>query len=249
MQSDLRYFSERRSVRAFREEAPTPALINDILEKAMRAPTTGNMQLYSVIITREPARLEVLRPAHFCQPASLAPVLLTVCADVRRFEQWCAASDAVPEFRNLQGLTAAVLDASLLAQQITTVAEMEGLGTCWLGTTTYNAPEIAEALKLPEGVVPVGTLAIGYPAGETAQCERLPLEAWAHEEEYPVRTDAEVKALYAAKDEWPDNAKFVAENGKQTLAQVFTDVRYPGSTSEPFSQKFLDYLRTAGFKI
>lgn len=249
MQENLEYFRERRTVRSFRPEAPGRELVGEILELAMRAPTTGGMQLYSVVVTRDPEHLEALRPAHFRQPASMAPVLVTVCADVNRFERWCAASDAVPEFRNLQGLMAAVLDASLLAQQITTVAEMKGLGTCWLGTTTYNAPEIARALGLPQGVVPVGTLALGYPAAETAQCERLPLEAWVHEEDYPDRSDEEIRRLYAVKDEWPDNARFVAENGKRTLAQVFTDVRYPASSSEPFSQKFMDYLRSAGFRL
>lgn len=246
---DFSYFKERRTVRSFKEEAPSGELINEILKLAQRAPTTGGMQLYSVVVTRSAEGLEALRPAHFRQPASMAPVLITVCADVRRFEQWCAASNAVPEFRNLQGLMAAILDASLLAQQITTVAEMKGLGTCWLGTTTYNAQEIAKALDLPEGVVPVGTLAVGFPASTPDQCERLPLEAWVHEEKYPARTDAEVKELYAVKDTWPENQKFVAENNKESLAQVFTDVRYPASNSEPFSVKFLEYLRTAGFKI
>lgn len=246
---DMTYFSERRTVRSFTGEAPSRELIATILEEAQRAPTTGNMQLYSVVITRDPERLEALRPAHFCQPASMAPVLLTVCADVRRFERWCAVSDAKPEFRNLQGLVAAALDASLLAQQITTVAEMHGLGTCWLGTTTYNAQEIAAALRLPEGVVPIGTLAVGFPADRPAQCERIPVRAWAYEEEYPEFTDGQIKELYAAKDEFPENARFVAENGKQTLAQVFTDIRYPASNSEPFSAKFADYLRSAGFRL
>jgi len=248
-QFNMEYFNSRRSVRSFKEQAPEPALIDAILRLAMRAPNTGNMQLYSVIITRDKQALKALRPAHFCQPASMAPVLITVCADVRRFERWCQVSNAVPEFRNLQGLTAAVIDASLLAQQITTVAEMKGLGTCWLGTTTYNAPEIAEVLHLPQGVVPVGTLAMGWPEGDTAQCERLPLEAWAYHETYPDFSDADIKRLYAVKDDLAENQKFVEENGKQTLAQVFTDVRYPASNSEPFSTKFKDYLLKAGFRL
>ncbi len=243
------YFAGRRTVRAFSDEIPSHELLNSILSDAMRAPNTGNMQLYSVIVTRDPERLAALRPAHFNQPASMAPVLLTVCADVRRFERWCEVSGAQPEFRNLQGLVAAIIDASIYAQQIITIAEMHGLGTCWLGTTTYNASEIAAALCLPEGVVPVGCIALGYPEGETAQCERLPLEAVAYEERYPDFSDDRIRDLYRAKDEFPDNRKFVTENGKQTLAQVFTDVRYPASNSNPFSDKFLQYLRSAGFKI
>lgn len=243
------YFANRRTVRTFTPEAPSQELINTILTDAMRAPNTGNMQLYSAVVTRSPEGLAALRPAHFNQPASMAPVLITVCADVNRFERWCKVSDAKPEFRNLQGLTAAVIDATIFAQQIITIAEMNGLGTCWLGTTTYNAPEIAEALHLPAGVVPVGCIALGYPAGTPAQCERLPLEAVVYDEKYPDFTDAEIKELYRAKDEFPDNAPFIAENGKKTLAQVFTDVRYPATNSEPFSAKFHDYLIQSGFRL
>lgn len=249
MRPDFSYFKERRTVRNFKPEAPSQEMINEILELAMRAPTTGNMQLYSVIVTRSEDGLAKLRPAHFNQPASMAPVLITVCADVSRFEHWCKVSDATPEFRNLQVLTAAVLDAALLAQQITTVAEMMGLGTCWLGTTTYNAPEIAEALRLPKGVVPVGTLSIGFPNGDTPQCERLPLRAWVYDEMYPEFPDEAIRSLYSAKDDFADNRQFVKENNKQTLAQVFTDVRYPASTTDPFSEKFREFLLNAGFRI
>lgn len=243
------YFTSRATVRRFKANAPDKALVDSILEKAMRAPTTGNMQLYSAVVSRNPEKLNALRGAHFNQPASQAPLLITVLADVRRFERWCEVSDAQPEFRNLQGLTAAVLDAALFAQQFTAAAEMKGLGTCWLGTTTYNAPEIAEALNLPKGVVPVGTLAVGYPDETPEQCERLPLQAVVYEEEYPEFSDAEIRTLYSAKDDFPANARFVEENGKQTLAQVFTDIRYPASTSEPFSAKFADFLRAQGFRL
>lgn len=215
----------------------------------MRAPTTGNMQLYSAVVTRSPEGLAALRPLHFNQPASMAPILVTVCADVRRFEHWCEVSDARPCFRNMQSLLAAIFDASLYAQQVITIAEMHGLGVCWLGTTTYNAPEIAEVLHLPDGVVPIATLAIGYPDEEPELVERLPLEAVVYDEQYPRHTDDDIRRLYRAKDEFPANARFVAENNKQTLAQVFTDVRYPGTTSQPFSAKFLTYLRATGFTL
>lgn len=243
------YFAKRATVREFRSDAPDKAVITDIISRAMRAPTTGNMQLYSAIVTCDPQRLDKLRDAHFRQPASMAPVLITICADVRRFERWCELSDATPAFRNLQGLMAAILDASLFAQQLTTIAEMEGLGTCWLGTTTYNAPEIAAMLNLPDGTVPIGTLAIGWPAQTPAQCERLPVEAIAYDETYPEMSDDKIIELYRAKDEFPENANFVKENGKRTLAQVFTDVRYPRSSSDPFSRKFHDFLKNQGFEI
>lgn len=245
----MEYFKNRRTIRQFSREIPSDSLLREILDDAMRAPTTGNMQLYSVIVSKSPEMLEKLRPLHFNQPASQAPVLLTVCADIARFERWCSVSNATPGFRNFQSLMAGILDATMFAQQVVTIAEMHGLATCYLGTVTYNAPGIAEVLRLPAGVIPVACIALGYPAANPAQCERLPLEAVAFDETYPEFSDADIKRLYSDKDTFPDNRKFIEENGKETLAQVFTDVRYPKDTNEQFSDIYLGFIRKQGFDI
>lgn len=244
------YFLTRRTVRNFRPEAPSPGLVASIVGAATQAPNTGNMQLYSVVETRDPENLKAMAPMHFNQPAATgAPVLLTVSADVRRFERWCEVSDAKPEMRNLQMMLAAITDAVILAQQIVTIAEMQGLGTCYLGTVAYNAPEIAALLGLPDGTIPVACLALGYPAEPLPdKCERLPIEAVLHREKYAQPDDEEIRRLYAAKDDYAPNRKFVEENGKQTLAQVFTDVRYPASNNIPFSEKLAAFLTSRGFK-
>ncbi len=247
---DYDYFRNRTTVRHFSSEAPGRELVRNIVEAALRAPNTGNMQLYSVIETRDPENLRLMAPMHFNQPAATgAPVILTVCADVKRFERWCEVSDAVPAMRNLQMLLAAVTDASILAQQIVTIAEMEGLGTCYLGTVAYNAPEIAALLDLPDGVVPVAAVALGYPAAKAEKCERLPLDAVLHSERYNHPGDEEIKSLYSAKDDFAPNRKFIEENGKATLAQVFTDIRYPASNNIPFSRKLADFLKTQKFEL
>ena len=242
------YFANRRTVRRFSDREVSRSLIDSVIERAMRAPTTGNMQLYSVIVSQEPSMLENIRPLHFCQPASMgAKVVLTVCADFYRFSRWCRLSKAEPGYDNFLSFTSAMLDATVFAQQIVTIAEMEGLGTCYLGTATYNAEGISDLLSLPELVVPVACLAIGWPDGEGEESERLPLEAVCYSERYPEMTDGDIAVLYKAKDDYAPNAKFIAENGKETLAQVFTDVRYPRAMNEEFSEKLLGLLRKKGF--
>lgn len=244
------YFCNRASVRNFTEQIPESSLIENIVETAMQAPNTGNMQLYSVVETRDPDNLKKIAPFHFNQPAVVnAPVILTVCADLKRFERWCDVSDAQSGMRNLQMQLAAIIDATIFAQQIVTVAELEGLGTCYLGTITYNAPEIAEALDLPDGVLPVAALAMGYPAGKPEKCERLPLKAILHKEKYVNFDDSNIKELYKEKEEYAPNKKFVEENGKQTLAQVFTDVRYPKKNNELFSEKLEAYFLDKGLTL
>lgn len=237
------YFKNRVSVRNYEKRHIPEALVDDILERAMRAPTCGNMQLYSVIVTRDAINLKKLAEQHYNQPAAAgANVILTICADFNRFTRWCEASGAKPGYDNFHSFIVALTDAVIYAQQIVTIAEMEGLGTCYLGTVNYNARQISDLLKLPELVVPVASISLGYPAESATQCERLPLKAIKHDEAYRNDTDAEIMELFKVKDEFPENRKFVEENGKASLAQLFTDIRYPESVNKEVSASFLSLL-------
>lgn len=242
------YFSSRRSRRRFTDERISDELLDSIVARAMRAPTTGNMQLYSIIVSRRGESRKPLEALHFNQPAATgADILLTVCADFNRFTRWARLSDADPGYDNFLSLISATTDAVILSQQIVTIAEMEGLGSCYLGTVSYNAAEIARLLKLPELTMPVACIALGYPADEGEESERLPVEAVLYREEYPEMSDDRILELYKAKDDYPQNRKFVEENGKKSLAQVFTDIRYPRGLNEDVSVKLLEYIRDYGF--
>jgi len=242
------YFSSRTTVRKFSDKEISEDVLNNIIKKALKAPTTGGMQLYSIIVTQHPDKKKTLAEAHFNQPAATGcNLMLTICADFNRFSQWCSASHASPCYDNFLSFTSAILDATILAQQIVTIAEMEGIGTCYLGTVTYNAAKISQILNLPDLVVPVACLAMGYPDGKAEETERLPLEAVVYHEEYPRFTDEKILELYKAKDNFPPNKKFILENKKQTLAQVFTDIRYPKDMNEAVSDQLLMLLKTKGF--
>ena len=242
---DLKYFFNRATVREYNSQDIDNNVLNEMIEAASHAPTTGGMQLYSVVVTRDKAMKDKLAPCHFGQPmVTAAPVVLTFCADFNRFVTWCEASDAESGYDNFQSLMAAILDVTIFAQQFNTIAEMNGLGCCYLGTTTYNAQEIAETLQLPHRVVPIITLTVGYPAKkEQFKTDRLPLEGIIHQEQYHKLNAKEVKKIYRHKESLDVNKAFVKENNKQTLAQVFTDIRYPRESNELFSKKFLDFLR------
>ncbi len=239
----MSYFKNRRTIRSYTSQEVPQDLLVDLLEQASHAPTTGNMQLYSVIITRDPELKRLLAPAHFGQPqVTGCSVLLTFCADFNRFVKWCEQRDAKPGYDNLQSLVTATLDAVIFAQQFNTVAELNGLGCCYLGTTTYNAPDIAKVLNLPPRVVPVVTLSVGYPEGDGREDGRLPVEAIIHSERYHDYSPADIDRLYAEKEQRADSAQYIKENGKTTLAQVFTDVRYTKEANETFSKVLEDYL-------
>ena len=83
---DLKYFFDRATVREYSSQDIENDKLNEMIEAASHAPTTGGMQLYSVVMTRDKAIKEKLAPCHFGQPmVTSAPAVLTFCADFRRF--------------------------------------------------------------------------------------------------------------------------------------------------------------------
>ena len=239
----------RRTIRKYTEQDIPGQLLNELLEVAARASNTGNMQLYSVVVTRDKANKEKLSPAHFNQPMiRTAPVVLTFCADANRFVKWAEQRKAEAGFDNLQTFIASTIDAMLFAQAFCDAAEEKGLGICYLGTTAYNADKIIEALSLPRLVVPIITVTVGYPALPLPeQVERLPLAAVVHQETYVDYTPESIDELYGEKEALEVNKQFVKENNKETLAQVFTYVRYTKKNNEYFSEVLLKVLKDQGF--
>lgn len=236
-----------RSYRRFRDEPVPQEVMREMQEAAVRASNTGNMQVYSIIVTTDKALLERLAPCHFSQPAAKAPALVTFCADVRRFSRWCELRGAEPEYGNFVWFLNAMTDAVLASQNLALEAEAHGLGICYLGTTLYNAPEISEILELPEGVIPVVTVACGYPAGEVPLTDRLPLEAVVHSEVYRDPSDADIERFWAQREASEETAGLLTANELPNLARIFTERRYKGEDNRAFSKKYFEELTRKGF--
>lgn len=239
---------QRKTIRKYQQKDISTDLLNDLLETAFRASTVGNMQAYSVVVTRDASQKAKLSPAHFNQPmVQTAPVVLTFCIDLNRFSKWCRLRQAEPGYNNLEWFVTGAVDALLVAQTFCVAAEEKGLGICYLGTTTYNPHLIVEALELPKLVFPITTVTVGWPAEDPQQVDRLPLEAVVHEEIYHDYTPESIDSLYAYKESLPENQRFVVENGKDNLAQVFTDVRYTKKDAEAMSELLWSVIKKQGF--
>ena len=244
----LDILNQHRTIRKYTDQNIAPELLTELLETACKTSNTGNMQAYSIVVTTDAEIKTQLSPAHFNQPMiTQAPVVLTFCADFNRFTKWCQLRNADPGYDNFQSFMATAIDTLLAAQTFCIAAESVGLGICYLGTTTYNAREIIDALKLPELVVPVTTITVGYPDGIPDQTDRLPLNAVVHYETYTDYTSDEIDKLYFTKENSEFYKQFILENKKETLAQVFTDIRYSRKNNEFFSEKFLKVLKEQGF--
>ena len=239
---------QRRTIRKYARKEVSDELLHRLLREAERTPTMGNLQLYSVVITRREDMKRALAPAHFQQPMLLeAPVTLTFCADFRRTTLWAENRQATPGYDNFLSFLNAMTDALLYTQTFCNLAEEEGLGTCFLGTTVYMPQLIIDTLRLPRLVFPVATITLGWPDEHPAQTDRLPLEAMIHQETYQDYTPERIDRFYKPKEALPENQYFVDINHKQTLAQVFTDLRYTKKDNESMSEGLIKALRRQGF--
>lgn len=244
----LDILKQRRSIRKYTAQEIPAELLNELLQAAAQSSNTGNMQAYSVVVTTNSEIKDQLAPTHFNQPMiKNAPAVLTFCADFNRFSKWCEQRNADPGYDNFQSFMATAIDAMIFAQTFAVAAEAKGLGICYLGTTTYNAGEIINILDLPKLVVPITTITVGYPETTPPLTDRLTLDAVVHFETYKDYTSEQIDELYAEKENSEFYKNFVAENNKETLAQVFTDIRYNRKNNEFFSDKFLQVLKQQGF--
>lgn len=244
----MKSLKNRKTIRKYSDKEVSGELLKSLLEEAERTPTMGNLQLYSVIVTRDKAMKERLSPAHFCQPmVTGAPVVLTFCADFRRTTLWAENRDAVPGYDNFLSFINAATDALLYCQTFCNLAEEQGLGTCFLGTTVYQPTQIIDILQLPKLTFPVATITLGWPDEDPAQSDRLPVEAIVHDETYKDYAPEDIDRIYAYKESLPENKRFVEINHKQTLAQVFTDIRYTKKDNEAMSAGLVEALKRQGF--
>ena len=142
-----------------------------------------------------------------------------------------------------------MIDSILASQNIVLAAEHEGLGICYLGTTTYNAPEIAKVLHLPQGVIPVTTITLGYPDPEKMPplTDRLPLEGVVHRERYHDYTPEQIDQIWAEREASEETAGLLAANELPNLARIFTERRYTGKDNLFMSRKYFETLKQQGF--
>ena len=237
------------SIRQYSPRAISDEIILKIVNSAVRGSNTGNMQLYSIVLTTQPKIKQQLMPLHFNQPMiAHAPLVFTFCADINRFSHWCRLRGTEPCYDNFLWFSTALTDTIIAAENAAVEAEYAGLGICFLGTTMYNAEEIANVLNLPKGVVPVVTMTAGYPAENPEPTERLPYQAVLHFETYKEYTDDDINKYYNDFENLEKLKDIVKQNNLSNLAEVFTQRRYTKESGSVFSKKYLDFVKKS-FKM
>jgi nitroreductase len=245
-----------KSIRSFKSDNISDKLLKKIIGCGHRSSTSGNLQSWSVIVTRDTEKKQKLYTYHLEQEMILqAPLVLTFCCDHSRTWTWLKENSAAKSFDDLLGFMKGAFDALIAAQTISLAAESEGLGICYMGTTLWAADKITELLELPKGVIPVTSLVMGYPNENPIQRDRLPLEAIMHNEKYQPWTPSKIQELYQEKDQagWkrymslPGNAEKIERFKIGNLAQYYTsELKYGKTRHLEVSKMYLSLLQSQG---
>ncbi|MGV9817396.1 NADPH-dependent oxidoreductase [Nocardia xishanensis] len=215
----LRVLHEHRSVRRYLPDPVSDDILRLLVSAAQSAPTSSNLQVWSVIAVRDEARKARLAAlaggqAHIEQ----APVLLVWTADFARLRQLADDRGAPLDGADyLESSYVGFIDAALAAQNAVVAAESLGLGTVYIGALRNKPEQVAAELGLPPQVFAVFGLVVGHPdpAEATTVKPRLPQPAVLHHETYELAGQREHVAQYEDRI-----AEFYAEQG---LAHSWTE--------------------------
>jgi nitroreductase len=182
--------NNRVSIRKYKADPVPNDLVDRILKAAFRAPTSSNIQSYSVIIVDDPDTRAALAVVTDDQRHVIeAPVFLAFCADLTRIEHVMAQRGHSLKDNNLEIGLVTSIDASLVGMSAYLAAESVGLKGVMIGAVRNDAAATARILGLPDQVYCVFGMCLGWPDEAPAQKPRMDYTAMVHYERYGALRD------------------------------------------------------------
>ncbi len=237
-----------RSVRSYRNETLPPGFLELIIAGAQSAPTTSNLQAWSVIAVQDPARKVRLAALSANQRHIVdAPLLLVFVADLARLRSISTdlghpgiALDYIEAFIFALG------DAAFAAQNAVVALESLGLGCCYIGAMRNNPAAVADELGLPNESMVVFGMTIGFPdpSVETDVKPRLPQSVILHHERYTPPDPDQLAAYDQRVREFQAEQKMrLADWTEQSALRVRDEAALTGR------HVLRDFLRERGFSL
>ena len=244
---------DRRVTRRYTDQAVPDSLLDALLAAAQSAPTKSDLQQYSVVVMRDPARIKQIADwIGTMDWIATAPVFLVWCGDMRRNQRLCEQHGMPHANNNLDTFLNTAVDCSLAMAQFIAAAEAIGLGTCPISYVRSHIERVTPLLALPPGVYPVSGLSVGWPVFRRPVSMRLPPSVVVHRERYDdAHQDAEIRAYDerrrvrepVAAGSLKNNDVYPPREGVGWSENVARQLSVP----ERFG--FAAYLRTRGFDL
>ncbi len=238
MNPTLELIDARTSTRVYAETSLTPEERHAVLHAAMRAPTAGNLMLYSIIEVGDQRLKDRLAVICDDQPfIAKAPWVLVFVADYQKwidlFEHGDVWSLEGVEHRDAPGpgdLMLACSDALIAAQTAVIAAESLGIGSCYIGDIMERAEEVSDLLELPRHAFPVAMLCLGRPALDRPVQPRMTRNMVMRDRYHRLSAgerDATLREL----------AETFASGGLKAGARSYADVVYRRKFAAPFTHE------------
>ena len=269
---------KRRSIRDFKDQEIPESIVEQFIAVASAAPSGGNIQPLSVILVRGAEGRERLAELSGGQPwVRKAPLSMIFCLDFFRIKKWAELCQT--EFQGEKALNhflIAYADLMAAAQNVVILAESLGLGSVYIGSVQNEIDEMRKYYEIPEYVLPLMVLCLGYPKSAPQGIPKLKKEAILHQEKYRRPDDGEIRKAFddkyggieenvekylekayveAVEAEKLDSPKYIERVKKemkrldiQNNAQFLFKVRYPTKVMVRLNGRILQSFRHAGFE-
>jgi nitroreductase len=172
MNPALHFIFNRRSIRKYENKAIPDEMFNDLLEAAMAAPSAVAKDPWHFLLIRERKTLDkIVKILPSGQMLRQAPAAVIICGDINK--------------ANINDVSYLLQDLSAAAENLLLAATALGLGSCWLGV--HPRPDRLDGIRslfsLPENIIPMCGVALGWPAEKPAprtrfNPDRVHLEKW-----------------------------------------------------------------------
>lgn len=203
MNEIIKSLMERKSVRQFLEKDIDEKTRELLLLSATNAPTAGNQQLYTILDIRNQLLKDKLSLSCDNQPfIKTAPMVLIFCADCKKWDDAYRSIGLEAKNPGEGDLLIAIEDAVIAAQNVVVAAEALGLGSCYIGDIIENREYHKQLLSLPDRVVPIAMLVIGYPTEaqiKRQKPERCALKHIVHTDSYRTMDAKELREMLSYK--------------------------------------------------
>lgn len=185
MNDVLDTMGKHRSVRSYLDTRVSQQELEQIIEIAQMASTSNFIQAYSVIQVEDKNKRKKL--AQYSGNQSYieeAPIFLVFCADIFRIKKMGEIKGITIDSSTVESFLLPTIDTTLFAQNIMLAAESKGLGGVYIGGIRNNPEKVSQILELPELVIPLFGMCLGYPKDIPEQKPRLPLSVVLHKDAY-----------------------------------------------------------------
>lgn len=184
MNATIELLRNHRSIRKYKDTDVPEEHVREIVLTAQAAPTSSNIQAYSVVAVRDAEKRRRFAELSGNRQIEESPVFLVWCADLNKIRTAVRLHKDTELRQNVELFLLATIDAALAAQNATVAAESLGYGTVYVGGIRNDPQTATDLLELPQLVYPVFGMCVGVPNQEPDIRPRLPLAAVYHQDVY-----------------------------------------------------------------